>query len=239
MIDIDPLWSDTGEVRPTSPPLLPVFRSRLVGDLLALILSDPSEKWTADDLARRTGAPYPTVTKELRRLADSGLLQSETLGRTKLVWADETNPYFRPLSELVLMSFGPPLVISEEFEKLAGIDALYIFGSWAARAAGDPGRAPHDVDVLVLGRPNRDDVYDAAKRAQRRLGHEVNTTIRATDQWTKAQDGFARTVKSSPMLPVPGAWGSYAPDHAEVEEGSGSDRAPARGATPRTRPGRS
>lgn len=206
-------------MRPSAPPLLPIFRSRLVGDLLGLLLADPARKWTADDLARRTAAPYPTVTKELRRLTDAGLLQSESLGRTKLVWADTTNPYFRPLSELVLRSFGPPLVIAEEFETLEGIDDLYIFGSWAARAAGSPGRTPHDVDVLVLGRPDRDEVYDAANRAERRLGREVNTTIRSTEQWNEAQDGFARTVKSSPMLPVPGPWRTYAPNHAEVAEG--------------------
>jgi DNA-binding transcriptional ArsR family regulator len=205
-------------VRPVSPPLLPVFRSRLVGDLLALLLLDPATKWTADDLARRTGAPYPTVTKELRRLTDAGLVNHEALGRTKLVWADETNPYFRPLSELVLLSFGPPLVIAEEFEKVEGIDDLKIFGSWAARAAGIPGPTPHDVDVLVLGHPDRDHTYDAANRAERRLGREVNVTIRPTEPWSKAQDAFARNVKASPMLPVPGPWRTYAPEHAEVED---------------------
>ena len=226
-------------MRPSSPPLLPVFRSRLVGDLLSLILLDPTKKWTANDLALRTAAPYPTVTKELRRLTDAGLLRSETLGRTKLVWAKDDNPYFRPLSELVLLSFGPPMIIAEEFENVRGIDDLYIFGSWAARAAGNPGRTPHDVDVLVLGRPDRDEVYDAADRAQRRLGREVNTTIRAADQWRDAKDGFSRNVKASPMLPVPGPWRAYAPDDAEMEEGRGSHRTPPRGAATRTRASRS
>lgn len=226
-------------MRPTSPPLLPVFRSRLVGELLALLLLDPTKKWTADDLAVRTHAPYPTVTKELRRLTLAGLLRTETIGRSKLVWGDESNPYFRPLAELVLLSFGPPLVIAEEFGKVDGIADLSIYGSWAARAAGEPGGTPHDVDVLVLGRPDRDAVYDAASRAQHRLGREVNTTIRTVEQWTKAHDGFARSVKASPMLPIPGPWRPYAPDHAEVAEGRNSRRAPARDAASRTRTGRS
>jgi hypothetical protein len=212
-----------------------VFRSRLVGELLALLLLDPTKRWTADELADRTRAPYSTVTKELRRLTHAGLLRTETIGRSNLVWADEANPYFRALSELVLLSFGPPLVIAEEFEKVEGITDLYIYGSWAARAAGEPGGTPHDVDVLVLGRPDRDDVYDAASRAQHRLGREINTTIRTAEQWKKADNAFARSVKSSPMLPVPGAWRAYAPDHAEVAEGTRSHRAPARDAPSRTR----
>ena len=189
-----------------APPLLPVFRSRLVGELLALLLSDPERRWTAEELADRTGTPYPTVTKELRRLAEAALVRTEAIGRTKLVRADDTNPYFRPLAELVALSFGPPLVIADEFKDVPGITDLSIYGSWAARADGAPGPTPHDVDVLILGIPDRDHVYDAAQRAQRRLGREVNTTIRTPEQWRKANDAFTRQVRSSPMFPVPGPW---------------------------------
>lgn len=221
------------------PPLLPVFRSRLVGNLLALLLLDPTRKWTAEELAERTQAPYPTVTKELRRLAQAGLLQTETIGRTKLVRADESNPYFRPLADLIALSFGPPLVIAEEFGKVDGIEDLYVYGSWAARAAGEPGRTPNDVDVLVLGRPDRDDVYDAATRAERRLGREVNTTIRTPEQWRKADDAFARQVRSSPMIAVTGPWRPYAPADAEVAEGRADHRAAAPSRPTRARPRRS
>ena len=54
-------------------------------------------------------------------------------------------------------------VVHEDEERLPGIDALYLFGSWAARYSGVEGQAPGDVDVLVVGHPDRDDVYDAAK----------------------------------------------------------------------------
>jgi predicted nucleotidyltransferase len=40
-------------------------------------------------------------------------------------------------------------------EVLAGIEAAAIFGSWAARAAGEAGPSPVDVDLLVIGRPDR------------------------------------------------------------------------------------
>ncbi|MGH9013623.1 MAG: ArsR family transcriptional regulator [Acidimicrobiia bacterium] len=226
-------------MRPAPPPLLPVFRSRLVGDLLALILLDPSKRWTAEELADRTGAPYPTVTKELRRLGDAGILKAESVGRTRLVAADPDNLYFRPLTELVGLAFGPPLVIAEEFEKVTGIEDLYIYGSWAAREAGEPGATPHDVDVLVLGGPDRDEVYEAATRAQHRLGREVNTTLRTLEQWRTAEDAFARQVRSSPMLPVPGPWRTYAEDDAEMEEGRGDRRAASRGAPSRARRSRS
>jgi hypothetical protein len=195
-------------VRPPAPTLLPVFRSRLTGDLLALLLANPDRTWRVKELADRTNTPYQTVTAEVRRLEQAGLAATSNVGRSKLVTVDEASPYLRPLTELVVMAFGPPLVVAEEFAGVAGIENLYIYGSWAARYAGEPGHPPGDVDVLVLGDVDRDDTYDAARRAEHRLGREVNATIRPTQAWDRATDAFATTVKDSPMLALPGPWAS-------------------------------
>jgi hypothetical protein len=186
-----------------APPLLPVFRSRLQGEILALVLGDPAVEWTAEDLARRTGHPRHTVANELRRLEEAGLFTARMIGRSKIVRATAGSPYYEPLSRLALMSFGPPQVIREEFGTIDHTEQLFIFGSWAARYAGEQGLAPHDVDVLIIGTPDRDEVYEAARRAQERLGREVNTTVRKPEQWQSAQDGFARQVRSSPLVEIP------------------------------------
>jgi predicted nucleotidyltransferase len=197
-------WGRNEDMAQTAaPPLLPVFRSRLQGDLLALVLGAPAAEWTAEELSQRTGYPRHTVANELRRLEEAGLFTARTIGRSKLTRANTDNPYYEPLSRLALMSFGPPQVIREELGTIDHIEQLFIFGSWAARYAGEQGPAPHDVDVLIIGAPDRDEVYEAARRAQERLGHEVNTTIRKAEQWRGAQDGFARQVRSSPIVQIP------------------------------------
>jgi hypothetical protein len=57
--------------------------------------------------------------------------------------------------------------------------------------------------VLVIGTPDRDEVYEAARRAEERLGREVNTTIRTAGQWETAQDGFTRQLRASPLVEIP------------------------------------
>lgn len=198
----------------TAPPLLPIFRSRLQGELLALTLGDPDRQWTNEELAERTGEPYPTVVTEVRRLEQAGLLTATTVGRTKLLSANRDSPYLRPLAQLATMAFGPPTVLAEEFATVDGIEAIYIYGSWASRYEGQVGPAPQDIDVLVLGRPDRDDVFDAAQRAQLRLGREVNVTQRTRRQWETTTDGFTEQVRSSPMVEVP-----YRPTDGQVEQG--------------------
>ncbi len=197
-----------------APPLLPIFRSRLQGELLALILADYARRWTIDELAERTGQPYQTVTAEVRRLERAGLVSSASIGRTKLLAANEASPYLGPLSQLATMAFGPPQVIAEEFATVGAIETIYIYGSWAARYRGEPGPSPNDVDVLVVGRPDRDEVYDAARRAEHRLGREVNVTQRTRTQWDASTDGFSRQLRASPLVQVP-----YPPRRATVEQG--------------------
>lgn len=179
--------------------------------MAALALPDPDREWTIDELAERTDQPYQTVATEVRHLHQSGLLTATPVGRTKLLRANRDSPSLRPLAQLATTAFGPPVVIAEELDGVDGIDAIYIYGSWAARYEGEPGPSPQDIDVLVLGKLDRDDVFDAARRAARRLGREVNVTQRTSRQWETATDEFADQVRSSPKVEVPHQPG-FAPD---------------------------
>jgi predicted nucleotidyltransferase len=107
-----------------------------------------------------------------------------------------------PLTELLLRAFGPRQVVAEALTGLAGIQEAYIFGSWAARYTGHAGRAPADIDVLVIGAPDRDDLDDAAQRATTRLAREVNITLRSPTWWRDGDDGFHKEITNRPLVPI-------------------------------------
>ena len=68
---------------------------------------------------------------------------------------------------------------------------------------GGTGPAPRDVDVLLIGEPDRDAAFEAARRAEQRLAREVNVTIRTAERWKTANDGFTTQLRSSPLLEIP------------------------------------
>ena len=138
------------------PPLLPLLRSRLQAEILTLVLLGPEQEWSLTGLASRTGASVSSVQREITRAEQAGVVRSRRLGSTRLVKAADS-PLTAPLTELLLRSFGPRQVLAEEIEGVAGIETAYLFGSWAARYAGEAGRPPADLDVLVIGTPDRDD----------------------------------------------------------------------------------
>jgi predicted nucleotidyltransferase len=93
-------------------------------------------------------------------------------------------------------------VLAEALVQLDGIETAYIFGSWAARYAGQEGQAPADLDVLVIGHPNRDELDEVAQRAGARLAREVNVTIRSPQWWHDGSDPFHTEVTRRPLVPV-------------------------------------
>lgn len=191
-------------MRTSAPPLLPIFRSRLQGELLAATLLTPEREESLTGLAHRLGADVGTVQREVSRLERAGILRTRRVGQTRLAAANTDSPVYAPLAELVLRAFGPRQVVAEEFVGIERVDEIFLFGSWAARYLGQEGPAPGDLDVLVIGRPSRDALYEAALRAERRLGRQVNVTVRSRAAWQSAEDGFVKQVRRSPLVSVSG-----------------------------------
>ena len=188
----------------STPSLLPIFRSQQQAELLALILGDPTAEHSMTALAERTGVPYPSVHREVERAEAAGLVTSRLVGRTRLIRADESSPYFDGLSDVLVKAFGVPWVIGQTLSGIDAIDAAYVYGSWAARFSGEKGDRPvGDIDLLVLGGPDRDEVYAAASAAERRLGRSVQVTIRSADWLADGSGTFHDTVAGRPLVPVP------------------------------------
>lgn len=191
-------------MRSQAPPLLPILRSRHEAELLTVLLLHPDREYTLSELAHRVRVPLTTMQREAGRLAEAGLVRERRVGRARLLTSNPASRYTRPLTELVIKAFGPHLVVEEEFRRLTGVDAAAIYGSWAARYHGEAGPPPNDVDVLVVGRPDRGDVYEAAERAERRLELPVNPTVCSRGRWDDAPDALTQQIKSAPLVWVVG-----------------------------------
>jgi DNA-binding transcriptional ArsR family regulator len=190
-------------MRSDAPALLPILRSRHLAEMLTVIVLHPDEEYTLSELAATLGLPLTTVQREVTRLSTAQLIRERRVGRSRLVSADLSSRYARPLAELVTLAFGPHFVIGEEFGPLNAV-AVAIYGSWAARYEGVAGHPPHDVDVLVIGEVPRRDTYDAAERAEQRLGLPVNPVVVSRSRWHAAGDPLIQQIRTAPLVWVAG-----------------------------------
>jgi predicted nucleotidyltransferase len=120
----------------------------------------------------------------------------------RLVSANRSSPIIESLTDLVLRTFGPVTVLERELRDVAGVVRAEIFGSWAARYQGERGGPPGDIDVLVIGEPDRDELYDATSRAERVLGREVNLVIVTRQRWEAGTEPFLRGLRSRPRVGI-------------------------------------
>lgn len=187
---------------------MPIFRSHHQAALLAWLFLHPGREYTLTDLAQRLGVPLTTLQREAQRLVLAGILRDRHLGRARLLQANTSNRAAAPLTQLLEVTFGPETVIGEEFN-IANADRILIYGSWADRYHGTTGPPPNDVDVLVVGNVDRAEVYDAADRAQTRLGMQVNPVIRTAQKWADGADALIAQIKASATVDVSA--------HAKVE----------------------
>jgi DNA-binding transcriptional ArsR family regulator len=180
---------------------LPVLRSQQQGEILALLLGDPDLELSLTEIAERTRTPHPSVHREIQRAEQAGLVTTRKVGNTRLARANTDSPYYTGLAEVLTRAFGVPAVLAAVLRPLQGITAAYVYGSWAARYRGHNGPRPvGDIDVLILGGPDRDQLYTALSDAETRLGRPVQATIREPGWLESGTGAFHDTLTSRPMV---------------------------------------
>jgi len=189
-------------MRTAAPLLAPIFRSDGQARLLSALLL-ASVELSLTDLAERADLAYPTAHREVARLIDAGILVERQVGRTRLIRGNPDSPLAAPLREILAVVSGPVVLLAEEFERIDGIESAFLYGSFAARLRRVDGSAPHDIDVMVVGHPDVDAIYEACTRVEVAVHRPVNPTVLTAVEF-KAESSFLDTVCSAPIVPVIG-----------------------------------
>jgi predicted nucleotidyltransferase len=189
-------------MRVLPPPLLPLLRSRIQGSLLALTYLHPEREYSVTEAAKDARATFKAVQHEVTRLVDSGLLADRKMGNLRLIRSAPTSVLTRPLTDLLAVTYGPLPILTELLSSVDGVELAFIYGSWAARYEGEPGPIPRDIDVLVVGTADLDDLDDAAHKAQVRLGRAVDIRRVLPNTWEETDPGdpFLSSVHSRPLV---------------------------------------
>ncbi|HEY5266427.1 MAG TPA: hypothetical protein VIJ40_06405 [Acidimicrobiales bacterium] len=185
-----------------TPSLLPVLRSQAQGELLALLYLHPGEQYSLTEISRQLGISVRMVHYDATGLIAAGLIRDARVGNVRLLRAETESPLFRPLSDLLAVTFGPMPIMSDLLRDIEGISEAYIYGSWAARYRGESGRVPADVDVLVVGNVNKNLLYEKEREAESRLLRPVNIRLIGESVWNDPDEKntFVASLRSRPLV---------------------------------------
>ena len=176
--------------------LLPEYRRRVLG----LLLLHPDDALHGREIARRAGLPAGTVTRELVKLADAGLLQRERRGNQQIYSANKAHPIFAELASILRKTSGLADVLIDALAPVADqLRAAFVFGS-VARGEETAGS---DIDLMLIGELDFARAVQLLHPAQAQLGREINPTLYTPADLRKriaAGNSFITRVLAQPRI---------------------------------------
>ena len=175
--------------------LFPKYRRRV----LELLLLRPEETLHGREIARRTGLSAGTITRELGKLAEAGLLKREKRGNQQLYSADTKGPIFAELASILRKTSGLADVLAQALVPVAHkLRVAFVFGSVAQ------GRetAGSDIDVMLIGDLGFRQTIELLHPAQTVLGREINPKVFTTEEFFARApvEPFLADVLAKPKL---------------------------------------
>jgi predicted nucleotidyltransferase len=173
--------------------------------VLGYLFGQPERSFFATELISLTGAGSGAVQRELKRLAESGLVLVTRMGNQKHYQANPASPVFSELSAMVQKTFGLADPLRTALMPLTDmIDAAFVFGSVAKRTD----TASSDIDLMVVSDTlGYADLYAVLESTAASLGRAINPTVYSRQQIAKRvaeNNAFLQRVLAQPKVWVIG-----------------------------------
>ncbi|MEX0976635.1 MAG: nucleotidyltransferase domain-containing protein [Woeseia sp.] len=186
----------------TFHPMLDL-KSNARRQLLAYYFTNPAARLHVRDLAERLEIDHSNLSKELRRLEDEGLFQSETSGRQKYFQLNRKYPLFEEVRGIVMKTVGAAPLIGRSLKKIDGIEQAWMYGSFARNQQD----AASDIDVLIVGAPESTALAQAVRKLERKLGRQISYTAmtrKEFDQRRARKDAFLENLWRNKRIELTG-----------------------------------
>ena len=172
--------------------------------VLALLFLRPDERFYVRELERLTGVSAGSLHRELKAMAEAGLLIREHQGNQVLYQADPSCSIFEELASIFRKTVGLSTLIRSALEILADrIEVAFVFGSMASGKQ----HAGSDLDICVLGDVELLGVVKALGAVQDILRREVNPVVMSAERFANdlaKHERFAERIYNEPKIFVIG-----------------------------------
>jgi DNA-binding transcriptional ArsR family regulator len=187
-------------MRTSAPQVQDWLFPRVRRAVLTLLMMNPDKRWHLREIARRTGGAVGTVRRELKGLADCGIVTESRDGNRTYYQANTQCPIYPELAGLIRKTSGLADVLRAALVELGErIEVAFVYGSQATQKAG-PGS---DVDLMVIGDVGFAELVSTLAQAQNALGREINPTVYSAAEFrrkTASGHHFVQSVLKTPKI---------------------------------------
>jgi predicted nucleotidyltransferase len=169
------------------------------------LFGQPDRAFHLSELRRLTGLGSASLQRELNRLAEAGLVQSERVGNLRRFQANPQSPVYNELIGLTRKTIGLEPQLREAMLPLVPrLKAAWVFGSVAKQTD----TAQSDIDVMLIGENlPLGDILEHLLPLEAQLGRNINPTCYTPAEFERRRaeaDSFVNRILSQPVLPLIG-----------------------------------
>lgn len=169
--------------------------------VLGYLFGQPERSFFANELIGLTGSGSGAVQRELKRLAESGLVNVRKIGNQKHFQANPLAPIYQELCGITQKTFGLAGPLTEALKPIeSAIEAAFVYGS----VAKGKDTASSDIDLMIISETlSYAEVMQAMEAAQARLGRHINPTLYSRKEIQhRIQEGqsFVSRVLAQPKI---------------------------------------
>jgi len=166
----------------TTPALSNVLFGQIRGGVLALLYGWTDKAFYVREIARRVNASAGAVRRELEKLAAVDLIVRTSVGNLVFYQANQRHPIFPEMRALVNKTVGIFNTLGSALESLSNrVSVAFVYGSIARQEE----RAGSDVDLMIIGDIELDDVLVRLPEVETALSRAVNPTVYSIHEFKK------------------------------------------------------
>lgn len=180
-----------------------LFTSRARVRILEEFLLNANTEYHIRELSRIIKISPIYVQRELRNLESFGLLGSRKKGNMILYKLKTEHPITSDLKRIFLKTESVGREILNKLEADAGIRYALIYGSFAKGTE----TATSDIDLLVVGSIDEDQILGSISKAERRIGREINFILWSEKEFLqkiKENITLVREISKTPIIMIVG-----------------------------------
>jgi len=168
-------------------------KSKIRGQLLGFLFSNPKEKYYISELARQVGTSPGNVQRELRCFIDDGMIQREKKGNMVFYFLNDRHALFPEIRSLVQKTYGVEAQLSKLVENDKEIKLTLLYGSFARKEE----KGESDIDLMIVSVGKIKVFYSELSKLEQFFNREINPTVYSPQEFKKKisnKDGFITHV---------------------------------------------
>lgn len=173
--------------------------------VLQWLFGQPERGYHLNELLRLTGLGSASLQRELKKLAEAGLVRSERVGNLRRFQANADSPVYGELVALTRKTLGVEPMLRKALEPLKPeLELAFIYGS----VAKGTDTSKSDIDVMLVGKDLAlSKVLERVLPLEPQLGRKINPTCFTPAEFKRRRtqpDSFVNRVLARPKIPLIG-----------------------------------